>query len=294
MARIGLANVPLLQRKSFRQALLLGCTYLLLLAGAFVLMVPFGWMIGTSLKTLPEAFEYPPTWIPRQFLWRNYVDGWNYMPFTLYLKNTVTITALTMLGQVTSASLVAYAFARIRAPGRDLLFLVVLSTMMLPEQVTMIPRFVLFRQLGWYNTFKPLVVPAYFGGGAFAIFLLRQFYMTLPLELDDAATIDGCGRFRIFWSIILPLSKPALGTIAIFAFFGNWNDLMGPLIYLRSPEKRTLALGLTYFRDETGQTMVPWNLLMAVSLLVALPCLAVFFLFQRSFVQGIALTGIKG
>jgi ABC-type glycerol-3-phosphate transport system permease component len=189
---------------------------------------------------------------------------------------------------------VAYAFARLRAPGRDLLFLLVLSTMMLPQQVTMIPRFILFKELGWYNTFKPLIVPAYFGGGAFAIFLLRQFYMTLPLELDDAATIDGCSRFRIFWNIILPLSKPALATIAIFSFFANWNNLMGPLIYLRSEEKRTLALGLTYFRDETGQTMVPWNLLMAVSLTVAVPPLAVFFFFQRTFVQGIALTGIKG
>jgi len=273
---------------------LMAMTYFLVLAGLVVLMIPFGWMISTSLKTLQQAFAFPPTWIPSPIRWRNYPDSWNYMPFTLYLRNTVIITASSMLGQVTSASLVAYAFARMRAPGRDLLFMLVLSTMMLPAQVTMIPRFILFKYLGWFNTFKPLIVPFYFGGGPFAIFLLRQFYMTLPLELDDAATIDGCSRFGIFWRIILPLSKPALGTIAIFAFFWRWNDFMNPLIYLRSQHLRTLALGLTYFRDETGQTMIPWNLLMAVSLLIALPCLLVFFFFQRVFVQGIALTGIKG
>ena len=287
-------SIRLWQRKSIRRGFSLGLAYLLIVIGGTVLMVPFGWMISTSFKTISEAFEFPPTWIPRRFLWRNYIDAWNYMPFTTYLKNTLIITSLSMIGQVSTASIVAFAFARMRAPGRDLLFFMVLSTMMLPQQVTMIPRFILFKQLGWFNTFKPLIVPWYFGGGAFAIFLLRQFYMTLPLELDDAATIDGCSRFRIFWNIILPLSKPAIGTIAIFAFFGRWNDLMGPLIYLRSPDKRTLALGLTYFRDETGQTMVPWNLLMAVSLMIALPCLAVFFFFQRTFVQGIALTGIKG
>ena len=286
--------IPLWQRRSVHHMVLMAVTYFLVLGGLVVLMIPFGWMISTSLKTLQEAFAFPPTWIPNPIRWRNYPDSWNYMPFTLYLRNTVIITATSMIGQVASASLVAYAFARMRAPGRDLLFMIVLGTMMLPAQVTMIPRFILFKYLGWFNTFKPLIVPFYFGGGAFAIFLLRQFYMTLPLELDDAATIDGCGRFGIFWRIILPLSKPALGTIAIFAFFWRWNDLMGPLIYLRSHNLRTLALGLTYFRDETGQTMVPWNLLMAVSLLVALPCLLVFFFFQRSFVQGIALTGIKG
>jgi len=288
------AAIPLWQRKSVHHMVLMAMTYFLVLAGLVVLMIPFGWMISTSLKTLQQAFAFPPTWIPSPIRWRNYPDSWNYMPFTLYLRNTVIITASSMLGQVTSASLVAYAFARMRAPGRDLLFMLVLSTMMLPAQVTMIPRFILFKYLGWFNTFKPLIVPFYFGGGPFAIFLLRQFYMTLPLELDDAATIDGCSRFGIFWRIILPLSKPALGTIAIFAFFWRWNDFMNPLIYLRSQHLRTLALGLTYFRDETGQTMIPWNLLMAVSLLIALPCLLVFFFFQRVFVQGIALTGIKG
>jgi len=286
--------IPVWRRKSVRRALLLTVTYVLVIIGMVILMIPFGWMISTSLKTLDEAFDYPPTWIPSTIRWQNYPEGWNYMPFTLYLKNTVLITGLSMLGQVASASIVAYAFARMRAPGKNFLFLLVLSTMMLPQQVTMIPRFILFKYLGWYNTFKPLIIPFYFGGGAFAIFLLRQFFMTLPLELDDAALIDGCSRFGIFLRIILPLSKPALGTVAIFAFFWRWNDLMGPLIYLRSERLRTLALGLTYFRDETGQTMIPWNLVMAVSLMVAFPCLAVFFFFQRFFVQGIALTGIKG
>jgi len=268
--------------------------YVLIIGGLVIVMIPFGWMVSTSFKPLSQTFEFPPTWIPRPIRWQNYIEGWNYMPFTLYLRNTLIITALGMLAQVGVSSLVGYAFARMRAPGRDFLFLLVLSRLMLPAQVTMIPNFILFKELGWVNTFKPLIVPLYFGGGAFPIFLLRQFYMTLPLELDDAARIDGCGRFGIFWRIILPLSKPALGTVAIFSFFWRWNDFMEPLIYLKSPRLRTLALALAFFRDETGQTMVPWNLLMAVSLLIALPCLLVFFFFQRSFVEGIALTGIKG
>ena len=282
------------QSRTVRRRALLGITYLLVLGGLVVLMTPFGWTISTSLKTVRETFAYPPRWIPANPQWSNYPEGWTYMPFTLYLKNTATITGLAMIGQVGVSALVAYAFARLRAPGRDILFLLVLSTMMLPQQVTMIPRFILFRDLGWYNSFLPLIVPAYFGGGAFSIFLMRQFYMTLPVELDDAATIDGCGRFGIFWRILLPLSKPALGTVAIFAFFSHWNDLMGPLIYLKSERLRTLALGLMYFRDETGYMLTPWNLMMAVSLIVALPCLLIFFFFQRFFVEGIALTGIKG
>jgi multiple sugar transport system permease protein len=287
------AAVAFWQRKSVRHAMLMITVYILVIGGLIVIMIPFGWMVSTSLKPLSQTFEFPPTWFPRPVQWRNYVDGWNYMPFTLYLKNTVIVTFFGMLGQVGVASVVAYAFARMRAPGRDILFLLVLSNLMLPAQVTMIPHFVLFRMLGWVNTFKPLIVPIYFGGGAFPIFLLRQFYMTIPLELDDAARIDGCSRFGIFWRILLPLSKPALGTVAIFSFFWRWNDFMGPLIYLKSPRLRTLALALAFFRDETGGTLVPWNLLMAVSLLVALPCLLVFFFFQRFFVEGIAFTGIK-
>lgn len=282
------------RRKSVRQVLLMATVYVLIIGGLVIVMIPFGWMVSTSFKPLSQTFEFPPAWIPRPIRWQNYIEGWNYMSFTLYLRNTLIITALGMLAQVGVSSLVGYAFARMRAPGRDFLFLLVLSRLMLPPQVTMIPNFILFKELGWVNTFKPLIVPLYFGGGAFPIFLLRQFYMTLPLELDDAARIDGCGRFGIFWRIILPLSKPALGTVAIFSFFWRWNDFMEPLIYLKSPRLRTLALALAFFRDETGQTMVPWNLLMAVSLLIALPCLLVFFFFQRSFVEGIALTGIKG
>lgn len=282
------------QSKRFQQSFLLTVSHVLVFGGLIVLMVPFGWMISTSLKPLPQTFDFPPTWIPDPVVWRNYIDGWTYMPFTRYLWNTVYITTLGVIAQVGIGALVAYAFARMRAPGRDFLFLLVLSSLMIPDQVTMIPKFILFRELGWVNTFKPLIIPHFFGGGAVPIFLLRQFFLTLPLELDDAAKIDGCSRFGIFWRIIVPLSKPALGTIAIFSFFWRWNEFLDPLIYLKSPDLRTLALGLTFFRDETGATMVPWNLVMAVSLLVALPSLIIFFFCQRFFVQGIVLTGIKG
>ncbi len=288
------ARIPFWQRQSVQQAVILVIAHVFVLAGLVLIMIPFGWMISTSLKPLAQTFEFPPTWIPNPVVWRNFIDGWNYMPFNLYLRNTLIITFFGLVSQVGVSALIAYAFARMRAPGRDFLFMLLLSTLMLPEQVTMIPQFILFRQLGWVNTFLPLIVPHFFGGGVFPVFLLRQFFMTLPLELDDAAKIDGCGRFGIFWRIILPLSKPALGTVAIFVFFWRWNDFLGPLIYLKSPDLRTLALALAFFRDATGMTMVPWNLVMAVSLLVALPCLIIFFVFQRLLVEGVVLTGIKG
>jgi multiple sugar transport system permease protein len=174
------AAIALWQRKSVRHAILIAMVYILVIGGLIIVMTPFGWMISTSLKPLEQTFQFPPTWLPKPVRWRNYIDGWNYMPFTLYLKNTLIITVLGMIGQVGVASLVAYAFARMKAPGRDFLFLLVLSNLMLPAQVTMIPSFILFRKLGWMNTFKPLIVPLYLGGGAFPIFLLRQFYMTIP------------------------------------------------------------------------------------------------------------------
>jgi len=249
-------------------------------------------MISTSLKTNAEAFIFPPRWIPRHPLWSNYPLALTTIDYFLYLRNTVFITFGALLGQVLSASLVAFAFARLRSRFRDAMFIVLLATMMLPGQVTLVPVYLMFRAFGWLNTFLPLIVPAYFGGGAFSIFLLRQFFSTLPVELDDAAKIDGCGSFTIYSRIILPLAKPALATVAIFGFFGYWNDFMGPLIYLSKNSLYTLSLGLQFYVSSEGQ--VQWNLMMAATCVSILPLLVVFFSAQRTFVQGVALTGLKG
>ncbi len=210
--------------------------------------------------------------------------------FHLYLRNTLLVTGLAILGGTLSSSLVAYAFARLRAPGRDSLFILVLATIMLPAQVTMIPLFIIFRGLGWYDTLLPLIVPAFFGS-AFYIFLMRQFFLTIPAELEDAAKIDGCGAFRTYWQVFLPLSKPVLVTVIVFSFVAHWNDFMTPLIYLNSVEKRTLALGLATFQDAWGVDIVS---LMAASTVVLIPVLVIFFLAQRYFVQGVVMTGLKG
>lgn len=273
-------------QKSWQKTLV----YLLLIVGAFVFMIPFLWMLSSSFKELPQIFIYPPKWIPNPIRPENYIEALAKMNFPVALKNTLTITVLCLIGQVGSASLVAYGFARLRFPGRDFLFMLVLSTMMVPAQVTMIPQFILFRQLGWVDTFKPLIVPAFFGGGAFFIFLLRQFFLTIPKELEDAARIDGCSTKRIYWQIMLPLAKPALITVSIFSFMSHWNDFMGPLIYLNSEHKRTLAIALQSFQ---GQFTSEWNLLMAASVVVLIPVLIIFFTLQRYFVEGIVLTGLK-
>jgi multiple sugar transport system permease protein len=264
---------------------------LVLALGVFVIMIPAVWMVSVSLQTDAEVYSYPPKWIPTTFAWENYVAVFTLIPFMRLLNNTLIITAGRLIGNVASASLVAFAFARLRAPLRNALFLLVLATMMLPGQVTMVPQFVLFSKMGWVNTFKPLIVPAFFGGGAFNVFLLRQFFMTIPTDYDDAARIDGCGYFQLYWRIILPLSAPALATIAIFTLMWSWNDFMGPLIYLRSMTNSTLALGLYFFR---GVYNPEWNRLMAMSLLVMLPIVLLFFFAQRYFIQGVVISGIKG
>ena len=289
------ATVGFFARRSTQKHLQLALVYVAVFLCITVLMVPFGWMISTALKPIEQVFDFPPSWIPDPPVWRNFIDGWTRMPFTRYLFNTLYITVVAIVGVLGSASIVAYGFARLRAPGSSVLFLIVLSTMMLPQQVTLIPTFLLFKWLGWLNTYKPLLVPAYFAATApVYIFLLRQFYMTLPRELDEAARIDGCGILGTYWRIILPLSKPALATVAIFVFFNRWNSFLWPLIYLKSPNKWTLAVGLSFFHSGQEGALTYWNLLMAVTLLVAVPPLLVFFLAQRTFVEGIALTGIKG
>lgn len=265
--------------------------YAVLTVFGLLFLIPFVWILSTSLKGNEQIFTIPPEWIPSRFRWENYVEVFRRMPVLLYLKNSVIVTVLQMIGIVGSSSLVAYAFAILRWPGRNMLFGVLLATMMLPMQVTMIPVFVLFKQFGWLDTFKPLVVPAFLGGGAFNIFLLRQFFLGVPREIADAARIDGCSEFRIYWNIMIPLAKPALATVAIMTFMFSWNDFLGPLIYLSEKEKSTLALGLSMF---VGQQTNEWALLMASSLLMLIPMIAIFFFFQKYIIQGFTMTGIKG
>jgi multiple sugar transport system permease protein len=265
--------------------------YLLLIAGAIVMLIPFFWMLSTSLKESFQVFSFPPKWIPDPIKWDNYILTFNSLPFGKWLVNTVIITASTIVGTLLSCTVVAYGFARFRARGRNVLFLVMLATMMLPSAVTMIPVFYLFKSLGWVNTFYPLIVPAFFGN-AFFIFLLRQFYMSIPTELEDAAKIDGLGTIGILWRIIVPLTMPALTTVAIFQFNGAWNDFMGPLLYLSKPDLYTLALGINFFKSQND---VQWNYLMAASLVTMLPSLILFFVGQKYFIEGISLSGgIKG
>lgn len=264
--------------------------YTLLSLLALVFVLPLIWMLSTSLKADQQIFAMPPQWIPETIMWGNYLRVLEVMPFWTYLFNSVLITGLTIVGTVLSGSLVAYAFACLEWPGRDKLFILVLATMMLPMQVTMIPLFVLFKDIGWLNTIKPLTVPAFFGGGAFTIFLLRQFFMTLPKSLFDAARIDGCSEIRIWWSIVLPLARPAMASVAILTFMFSWNDFLGPLIYLSDRMQGTLALGLAMM---VGQHQTDWALLMAASILMMLPILLLFFFFQRYFIQGFTMSGIK-
>lgn len=268
---------------------------LVLLSVLFVL--PFLWMLTTAVKPIGETLTSPPRWIPSQVLWNNFPDAvfygskeLGYVPFLVYARNTVIITLLCVVGSVASNTIVAYSFARLRWPGRDLFFAATLATMMVPFPVTMVPTFTLFKWLGWVGSFKPLWVPAYLGS-AFAIFLLRQFFRTIPNDLSEAARIDGASEFRVFADIVLPLARPAVTVIALFTFMGTWNDFLGPLIFLTDQNTFTLSLGLQAYQTQHGGT--PWNLLMAASLLVILPIVVVFFFAQKTFVHGIATSGFK-
>jgi ABC-type glycerol-3-phosphate transport system permease component len=283
--------LPMLGRWVLRFALYLA---VLILAAAFGL--PFLWTVFTSLKTPQEIFIFPPQWLPASPQWNNYVEIWEQAPLGTFFLNSCVVTVLSMIGQILSASLVAYGFARFRFPGRDILFIIVLSTLMLPWQVTIIPVFLIYRFLGWLDTLKPLTVPAYFGGGAFAIFLFRQFFLTIPKELDEAAKIDGANSLWIFFKVLVPLSRPIFITMAIFSFLGSWNDFFGPLIFLNTTEKFTLALGLTYFqRMIVVRGAGPMeHLMMAAAMAMTIPCLVLFLVLQRYFVRGIVMSGLKG
>lgn len=281
---------PLLSRRT-KQALADAFWYVVLAGFALVLALPLIWLISTSLKTGAQTFIMPPKWIPAPVVWQNYPDAFKAVPFHKYFWNTIQIVLWATLGTLLTASMAGFAFARLRFPGRGILFGFVLSTIMLPGIVTLIPTFIVFRMLGWINTFLPLTVPFWLGGGAFNIFLFRQFFMTIPYELDEAARIDGASNFRIYWNIILPLSKPVLATIAVFSFIHHWNDFFLPLIYLQNANKWTMAIGLQGFKDLYSTS---WNLMMAASTAMILPLLLLFFLAQRYFISGIQMSGIAG
>lgn len=263
--------------------------HFLLWCGVILMFIPLAWSISTSLKSPGETFIFPPTWIPNTIVWHNYVEAVTAIPFFRYLINTVIITGLSVIGKVISITLVAFAFSRLRWWGRDVMFFIMIATMMLPPHITLIPQFILFKWWGWLDTFLPLIVPNFFGG-PWLTFLVRQFMLTLPRDLDDAARIDGCSSWGVYWRIIMPLCKPAVLIVVIFVFNGTWNEFLMPLIYLQSPDKFTLALGLRLFQ---GEASTSWNLLMAASLLSMLPVLVLFFAAQRQFMQGIVFTGVK-
>lgn len=259
---------------------------------SIIFVFPFIWMLFTALKTPAELLQGTQSFFPTNPQWGNFKEAIEKIPFFLYLKNSLVIVVLVMIGTLFSATLAAYAFARLKWKGRDKWFLVMLGTMMIPMQVILIPSFIMYVQIGWLGTILPMVVPAFFGGGeAFYIFMLRQFLKNIPKDLSESAIIDGAGHFKIFWYIMLPLSKPALITVALFVFMATWNDYFGPLIFLTDPEKWTLALGLRSFQTQYGGR---YDLMMAASILIMLPTLIIFFAAQKSFIEGISFTGIKG
>jgi multiple sugar transport system permease protein len=285
-------NVPWYRRSAFRKISKTTLIYLIIIPGAMVLILPFLWMLSTGLKLPKQIFVMPPQLLPDPPQWKNFYEGWTkYVPFNLYLRNTLVVVINNIIGNLVSCTLAAYGFARLKARGKEVLFMLVLGTMMVPMWVTLIPQYVLFSYLHWTNSFLPLTVPAWFGW-PFFIFLLRQFFMTIPTDLDDQARIDGASSFGVLWNILLPLCGPALATVAVFAFIGNWNNFLSPLIYLRDTNLYTLAIGLQRFQGTHGN--VQYHYMMAVSTLIVLPIILVFFLAQRLFVKGIVMTGMKG
>jgi ABC-type glycerol-3-phosphate transport system permease component len=266
--------------------------HVVLLAGGATMLIPFLWLLSTALKETGREFSYPPQLIPDPIMWGNFAEVL-FGPASLItlLFNTVIVVFLTVIGTVLSSSLVAYGFARFSFPGRNFWFMVLLATMMLPGVVTIIPRFILFRNLGWINTWLPLIVPSFFGGGAYYIFLLRQFFLSIPYEYDEAALMDGASKLRIWWQIILPLALPALAAVIVLTFLSEWNSFIDPLIYISNYSKQMLGVGLALFR---GMAYSRWNLLMAGSFVQLVPVLLIFFAAQSVMIRGIVMTGITG
>lgn len=264
--------------------------FLIVLAASLAFVFPLFWMISTSLKQESQVFAVPPIWWPTTLQWGNYPLSFTFFPFFPYLKNTMTITVPSVVGTLLSSVSVAYGFARVRWPGRDAVFVLVLATLMIPNYVTLIPLYILFAHMHWIGTFLPLIVPNFFGS-AFFIFLLRQFFLQQPQELMDAAVMDGASHLGILWRILLPLSKPALAVVVLFQFQNSWTDFFGPLIFLNKPQTYTLSIGLYSFQS---QHLTEWTPLMAASLVVVAPMIIIFFLAQRTFIEGITFTGIRG
>lgn len=262
-------------------------SYVLMTIIGIILLIPLLWMVFTSLKPMEEIVRYPPTFFPEKIVWENYLDTIAAFPFWRYARNTLFITVLVVIGNVLSNSFIAYGFAKLDFPGKKLMFALVLSTMMIPGFVTMIPQYVLFSKIGWVGTYLPLIVPSFFGN-AFNIFLMRQFYLSINNELIEAAEIDGANHLYIWSHLMLPLTKPALITIAINSFNAAWNDFLGPLLYIQDQEKYTLQIGLQVFQN---QATTQWNYLMAGATLVLIPTILLFFFAQRYFIEGMDLTG---
>jgi len=266
--------------------------YLVALLAAIILLFPVFWMVSTSLKSTTDAFSYPPLWIPSLPQLDNYIEACNFLPILLFLRNSLIVSSLITLGTSISCSLVAYPLARLRFPAKNILFFTFLGLMLIPPQVTMIPLYILFARLGWVNTWKPLIVPYWFSD-PFFVFLLRQFFMSIPKELDDAAKIDGCSVASIFWRIILPLSKPALVVVAIFSFTWSWNEFTRPLIYINDIELFVISIGLNLFKTRSGAMAHPeW--IMSVATIATFPQVILFFSLQKYFIKGITLSEIKG
>lgn len=264
--------------------------YTALIVFALMFMVPFYAMISTALKTEEQLFQIPPAWIPHPFAWENFVQVFKEVPFGRFILNSAFLVTVNVIGQVLSTSLVAYGFSRFRFWGRDTLFVILLATLMIPKQVVLVPQFILFARLGWVNTYLPLTVPA-FMGSAFLIFMVRQYMMSIPLDLDEAAMIDGASRWQILWRIIFPIAMPVLLLVIIFTFVDVWNDFMGPLIYLNDPLKFTVSLGLSFFQ---GAKSTSWHLLMAAVMMAMIPPITLFLIAQKRLLGGIASAGIKG
>lgn len=265
--------------------------YIILFFISFVCLVPFYWMIRSSLMDMSQIFTMPPIWIPNPIKFSNYKEALTMLPFGRYFLNTLFVVVFTVLGTVITSSLCAYSFSRIEWKGRDTVFGILLTAMMIPFAVTLIPTFIGWQKLGVVNSYAPLIVPAWFGGGVFNVFLLRQFFRTIPKELDEAARIDGAGHFTIYSKIIMPLSKPSLIVVSLFSFMGSWNDFLGPLVYLNDGDKFTLSLGLMQFQ---GMYSAQWQYMMAAATVVLIPIVIIFFIGQKYFIEGISMSGMKG
>ncbi|MCK4419559.1 hypothetical protein CEE34_02330 [Candidatus Aerophobetes bacterium Ae_b3a] len=277
------------KRKS--QIIRAGVVYIFLAVGAVTFLIPLAWMFVTSLKIPTQIFTFPPIWIPNPVRWENYPEALMFIPFAKYLFNTLYLCIMNVVGTILSCSLVAYGLSRIRWPGRNIVFIAIISIIILPYQVIMIPLYIIYQHVGWLGTYKPLWVPAFLAARAFYIFLLHQFFMNIPHSISDAAKIDGCSEFSIYWRIVFPLSKAALFTVGLLQFLEIWNDFLRPLIYISEDSMFTLSLGLSGFQ---GAHHTAVNLLMAVSSMMTIPIIVIFFFTQRTFVEGITLTGLKG